>query len=73
MIRDHHGQLYTVVAEASRQRRDGTMATILTWESRCAQCGETFTLTTPAQATKFQPNRRCQKHKRPGVRVKVPK
>jgi hypothetical protein len=30
-----------------------------------------FEVRTPTQARKFEPNRRCQKNKRPGVRVKA--
>ncbi|MDP3675255.1 MAG: hypothetical protein Q8R44_09180 [Novosphingobium sp.] len=69
--RDYLGQRYTVVGEFTRPRRDGTEATILTWASNCADCGEPFMLTTPAASSKFQPNRRCQRHKRPGHRVNV--
>ncbi len=71
MTRDHKGQSYTVTGSFHRQRKDGTLATILQWTSPCAQCGEPFTITTPAASAKFEPNRRCPKHKRPGQRVKV--
>lgn len=67
---DHKGQVYTVVASFERNRRDGTKAAILEWRSNCAQCGAPFTFTTPAASSKFEPNRRCQTHKRPGHRVK---
>lgn len=70
-LREYHGQHYVVVARTKRVRRDGTLGTILTWASECEQCGEAFACTTPALAAKFQPNRRCQRHKRPGQRVKV--
>ena len=69
-IRENYGQPYTVTDQFRRTRRDGSIATILVWESPCATCGEPFTFSTPAAAKKFQPNRRCQKHKRPGQRVK---
>lgn len=67
--RTYMGQRYQVIGEFQRQCRDGTMATILTWESPCAHCGEPFTITTPVGASKFESNRRCQKHKRPGHQV----
>jgi len=51
-------------------RRDGSETFLAVWESLCAQCGEPFTCTTPAAATRFQPNRRCAKHNRPGQRVR---
>lgn len=63
----YKGQLYTAVASYDRERRDGSTAVILEWLSLCAQCREPFTFTTPAASSKFQPNRRCTKHKRPGA------
>lgn len=69
-VRDYRGQAYTLSGLFLRQRKDGTMATILQWTSPCADCGEPFICTTPAGSGRFQPNRRCQKHKRPGHRVK---
>lgn len=68
--RTFHGQRYVFVRAFDRERRDGTLATILVWRSRCADCGGPFEITTPAVAAKFQPNRRCQRHKRPGQRVR---
>jgi hypothetical protein len=65
-----HDQRYVEAGRFERRRRDGTLATIITWVSDCPVCGEPFTTTTPAASTKFQPNRRCQKHKRPGQRVR---
>lgn len=70
MIRSHKGQTYEVVGRFLRERRDGTTAEILRWQSACADCGEPFEITTPARSSKFQPNRRCQRHKRPGHRVR---
>lgn len=69
-VRDFHGQPYTVTRTFERKRVDGSIATILEWTSPCATCGEPFTVTTPAASAKFQPNRRCQTHKRPGQRVR---
>jgi hypothetical protein len=74
MIADRYfrGQRYVVAGWFKRQRRDGTEAIILRWESRCAECGELFQFTAPVASPTFQPNRRCQKHKRPGQRVRCP-
>lgn len=69
-LRTHAGQLYWVADTSTRRRKDGSLAVILTWASQCADCGEELRFTTPAAATKFQPNRRCDKHKAPGRRVK---
>ena len=70
-MREHKGQRYKVVATSERQRRDGTTATILHWQAPCAVCGEAFDFTTPAASSKFEPNRRCQRHKRPGHKVQA--
>lgn len=68
--RIHKGQWYVEAGRFDRQRCDGSTATIITWSSQCADCAGWFTFTTPARSSKFQPNRRCQKHKRPGHRVR---
>lgn len=67
----HMGQIYTAIASYERARRDGSQAVILEWFSLCAQCREPFTFTAAAASAKFQPNRRCQRHKRPGARAKA--
>jgi hypothetical protein len=68
--RVYRGQRYVVAGWFKRARRDGTEATILRWQSACAECGEPFIVTTPVASSKFEPSRRCQKHKRPGKRVR---
>ena len=69
-VRTYQGQSYTATRTFERKRVDGSIATIVEWASHCAACGAPFTFTTPAASAKFQPNRRCQKHKRPGHQVK---
>ena len=49
-VRDFHGQAYTATGRFERARRDGTIATILIWQSPCATCGKPFTVTTPASS-----------------------
>jgi hypothetical protein len=66
----YKGQGYRLLSSEVVRRRDGEETTLLTWESRCAECGDSFLFTTPARASKFQPNRRCHRHKRPGQRVR---
>jgi hypothetical protein len=68
--RDHRRQAYIATGSFQRERKDGSTATVLEWTSHCADCGASFSFTAPAASTKFEPNRRCQKHKRPGHRVK---
>ena len=70
MRKTFKGQVYVEVERFDRERRDGTKAEIIRWHSECAECGQPFTFTTPAKSGKFEPNRRCQTHKRPGQRVK---
>lgn len=69
-VRTFHGQRYELVGTFPRARKDGGIATINVWQSACVECGSLFEFSTPAASSKFEPNRRCQRHKRPGVRVK---
>lgn len=64
----YDGQVYRLIAREPYTRKDGWQTTLLVWSSPCAQCGSLFQLRSPIRG-RFQPNRRCQKHKRPGVRV----
>lgn len=66
---DYRGQRYVAADSFERRRVDGSTAIILVWESNCAECGDPFRITTPAKSSRFEPNRRCQRHKRPGQRV----
>lgn len=70
LVRTFRGQTYRMIGSYARERSDGSEATILSWESRCAECGDSFTITTPERSSKFEPSRRCQRHKRPGQRVR---
>lgn len=66
-VREHKGQRYTCTASVPFTRRDGTVSAVLTWQSACADCGEAFAFR--AGATKWEPNRRCKLHRKPGQRV----
>jgi hypothetical protein len=63
------GQSYHLVKSEPYTRLDGGKTTLSVWQSNCPVCGAPFEVRTPANASKFQPNRRCSKHKRPGIRV----
>jgi hypothetical protein len=63
------GQRYHLVRSEPYTRLDGGKTTLFVWESNCPLCGALFEVRTPAKASKFQPNRRCSKHKRAGHRV----
>ncbi len=61
--RVHRGQKYLCVAAEPYTRRDGAESALLVWESHCKRCDEVFAFKTP-NSEKFQPNRRCQAHRR---------
>lgn len=67
--RTYRGQRYVIVGSIPYTRRDGTRTTLTRWRSWCPRCGDPFEFSMPTTATKFEPNRRCQKHKRPGSHV----
>jgi hypothetical protein len=73
-IDEHHvvykGQRYELIGDQPHTRRDATTTTLTVWRSHCPTCGEPFETRTPARAGKFEPGRRCQRHKRPGARVR---
>jgi hypothetical protein len=68
-LRNFDGQRYELVRSEPYTRQDGGETALLVWQSNCPVCGALFEVRTPAKASKFQPNRRCSKHKRPGHRV----
>lgn len=68
---DHDGQRYICAEIKPYKRRDGVSSEVAVWLSRCANCGEFFVFRTGRTIARFQPNRRCDRHKRPGVRVRT--
>ena len=71
MIRVYDGQVYHCIRiEPYTRLKDGGVTELAVWESECAQCRAPFRFRSPRQASKFVPNRRCSKHKRPGQRVR---
>jgi hypothetical protein len=78
-IKSHHesqpkakfydGQCYESVRTEPYTRLNGRETTLLVWRSHCPTCGDAFEVRTPLRARKFEPNRRCPEHKRPGVKV----
>ena len=67
--RFYDGQRYDLVRTEPYTRTDGSQTELSVWQSECPVCGEAFEVRTPKRARKSEPNRRCGKHKRPGVRV----
>jgi hypothetical protein len=67
--RTYKGQHYWSGALRPHTRKDGTPTTLLEWKSHCAECGRLFSFWRPAKRAKFDPNGRCEEHRRPGCRV----
>ena len=67
--RFYDGQRYDLVRTEPYTRTEGSQTELSVWQSECPVCGEAFEVRTPKRARRFEPNRRCGKHKRPGVRV----
>lgn len=65
-VETYKGQTYVAVGTVPHYCRDGRETTLSRWMSWCIQCSEPFMFTTPTQRSKFQPNRRCKEHRRPG-------
>lgn len=61
------GQRYVVVGSFLHTCQDGSRTPLIRWRSHCAECGEPFECATSLKAK--NPNRRCDKHQRPGVAV----
>ena len=69
--RDYRGQRYVCRYTRPHVCRDGRVTILARWSSACADCGDEFSFFVPIQAARFEPNRRCHPHRRPGHRVKV--
>lgn len=61
------GQRYEVIALEPHIRTDGTMTTLIVWQSHCAETGHPFEFRTGLK-TKYI-NRRCKQHSKPGNAV----
>jgi hypothetical protein len=65
-----NGQRYEMLSVKEHACRDGHLTLLALWRSNCAECDCAFTFQAPSHV---QPaNRRCELHKAPGKRVKVP-
>jgi len=61
------GQPYHLIALDDYVRKDGKPSKILTWRSRCPNCGADFVQQSGRPLT--HPNRRCPECKAPGRKV----
>lgn len=61
----YKGQIYRCVgSEPYTRQRDGSPTVLKVWESECTDCGVSFIFKTPSRKSKFEPNRRCDEHKK---------
>ncbi len=63
------GQLYARVGIQPHVRQDGTVTELVIWRTHCADCGEVFEVTSVASSSPNL-NRRCNRHKAAGRKVK---
>lgn len=68
--RTYRGQIYSWAGSRPHTCRDGRETRLAMWSTVCADCARPFFFASPAKAAKFAPNRRCQRCKRPGQRVR---
>ena len=68
-VRTYSGQVYRRVADVAHTRVDGTLTALTTWASHCATCGAPFTTRSPTFENTFAPTRRCEPHRKPGIKV----
>jgi len=61
-------QKYLMVGSRLYDKSDGTRVPLLIWETRCPECDVVFECQT--RLKEAWPNRRCPKHRRPGLAVK---
>lgn len=68
-IVNYRRQPYTLSSCEPYRRVDGSETLILKWQAPCWECGKPFEFSAPLSGTKW-PSRRCQDHRRPGVRCR---
>ena len=67
--RVHAGQPYWRVGSRLHTAGDGHETTLDIWHTFCAACGEPFTFACTQSSDRFEPSRRCEAHRRMGVKV----
>ncbi len=63
-------QEYRCIGVTAHERANGRMTELAIWESRCPECGDPFTFQTSVTRGIVSPNRRCARHRKPGIKVK---
>ncbi|MFA1626064.1 hypothetical protein ACDY96_25920 [Rhizobium mongolense] len=70
-IATFNGQTYTCVGVTAHERANRRVTELAIWESRCPECGEAFTFQTSVTRGIVSPNRRCARHRKPGIKVRM--
>lgn len=70
-VRNYRGQTYEFVGSEPYTTRKDDEISLRLWLSDCADCGAKFHAKVTSRTSKFAPSRRCQRCKKPGVRVVV--
>ena len=70
-IKVYDGQSDELIGVVPHKRVAASETELLVWECHCPICSDIFEDRTPSQARTFEPNRPCQRRKRPGMRVKA--
>ncbi len=64
------GQEYQSFGTEKHEAKDGRILDLTVWWSSCPECGSRFSFTNSGHALPRFPNRRCQKCKKPGLKIK---
>ena len=59
------GQIFRPVGLRPHTRKDGSLTTLVEWESSCAKCSKPFAMTTPLQWRFRHPTRHCPECRSP--------
>jgi len=64
---DCGGQRFTCMGISRHTRRDGALTKLAIWIGECSECGDEFLFAASVRGFRT-PNRRCERHRKPGVR-----
>jgi hypothetical protein len=62
-------QEFLCVGFKPHRKRDGTETQLAVVKAKCARCRKTFLQDMAVMGARFYPNRRCEAHRRPGLKV----
>ncbi|MFA1622828.1 hypothetical protein ACDY96_08320 [Rhizobium mongolense] len=69
---EFNSQAYVCFAiQPFERRNNGRVTEIARWASACPECGAMFEITTTVRRGIVSPNRRCERHRKPGIKVRM--